>query len=100
MLKEIDPKGSELKRRHRLKRQVYINQGPDYSWHLDGYDNLKPFGFPIHEAIDGYSRKVVWLKVFRSNYSPNNMVPLYLSCVEELQDAPVKMIMDLDTELH
>ena len=53
MLKEIDPKGSELKRRHRLKRQVYTNQGPDYSWHLDGYDNLKPFGFPIHEAIDG-----------------------------------------------
>ena len=31
MLKEIDPEGSELRRRHRLKRQVNVNQGPDYA---------------------------------------------------------------------
>ena len=30
MLNEIDPEGSELRRRHRLKTQVYVNQGPDY----------------------------------------------------------------------
>ena len=30
MLKEIDPEGSELMRRHRLKRRLYVNQGPDY----------------------------------------------------------------------
>ena len=23
-------------------------------WHVDGYDKLKPFGFPIHGCIDGY----------------------------------------------
>ena len=31
MLKEIDPEGSELRRRHRLKTRVYVNQGPDYA---------------------------------------------------------------------
>ena len=31
MLKEIDPEGSELRRRHRLKTRVYANQGPDYA---------------------------------------------------------------------
>ena len=31
MLKEIDPEGSKLRRRHRLKRRVYINPGPDYA---------------------------------------------------------------------
>ena len=43
--------------------QVYVNQGPDYSWHLHRYDQLKPFDFAIHRAIDGYIRKVTWLKV-------------------------------------
>ena len=96
MLKEIDPEGSELRRRHRLKRRVYVNQGPDYTWHLDGYDKLKPFGFAIHGAIDGYNRKSLCLKVLRSNNS--NIAALYLSCVGELQGTPVKIITDLGTE--
>ena len=98
MLKEIDLKGSELRRRHRLKRRVYLNQGPDYPWHLDGYDKLKLFGFVIHGAIDGYSRKVLWLKVLWSNNPPNNIAAFYVSYVEELQGAPVKIITDLGTE--
>ena len=98
MLKEIDPEGNELRRRHRLKTRFYVNQGPDYTQNLDGYDNLKPFDFAIHGAIDGYSSKVLWLKVLRSNNSPNNIAVLYLSCVEELQDTPIKIIVGLGTE--
>ena len=30
--------------------------GPKFVWHLDGYDKLKPSGFTIHGASDGYSR--------------------------------------------
>ena len=48
--------------------------------------------------MDGYSNEVLWLKVIRSNNSPNNIAVLYLSCVEELQDAPIKIIADLGTE--
>ena len=36
--------------------------------------------------------------MLRSNNSPNNIAILYLSCVEELQDAPTKIIVDLGTE--
>ena len=28
-----------------------------------GYDKLKPYGFPIHGAIDGYSRKILLLEL-------------------------------------
>ena len=37
--------------------------------------------------------------MLRSNNSPNNIAVLYLSCVEELQDAPtpIKIIADLVT---
>ena len=41
---------------------------------------------------------MLWLKVFRSNNSPNNIAVLYLNYVEELQDAPIKIIVDLGTE--
>ena len=36
-------------------------------WHVDGNDKIKPYGFPINACIDGFARKVIWLKVARSN---------------------------------
>ena len=42
--------------------------------HVDGYDRLKPYGFPIHSAIDGFSRRILWLHVTRSMwYFKNNV---------------------------
>ena len=38
MLREADPEGTEMRKRHRLKRRVYVNPGPNYAWHIDGYD--------------------------------------------------------------
>ena len=51
----------------RLRRRAYRNNGPNDTWHCDGYDKLKPFGFPIHACIDGWSRKVLWLYVTRNS---------------------------------
>ena len=97
LLKETDSEGSELTRRPRLKRWVYVNQDPNYACHIDGYDKRNTFGFAIHGTIDGCSRKEFWLNVLRLNNSPNSLAVLYLSCVEELQGAPVKIITDLGT---
>ncbi|KAJ7381392.1 hypothetical protein OS493_001526 [Desmophyllum pertusum] len=63
VLKIFDPEGVEHRSRHRLRRRVYRCKGPNYLWHIDGYDKLKPFGFCIHGAIDGFSRRIVWLEV-------------------------------------
>lgn len=46
--------GSELQKAHCLKR-MYHNPDPNYAWHCDSYDKLKPFGFTIHGCIDGWS---------------------------------------------
>ena len=62
-LQEIDPAGCERRRQHSIRGRQYINPGPDFTRHIDGYDKLKSWGFPIHGAIDGYSRKILWLKV-------------------------------------
>ena len=45
----------QIVRAKRLKRRRFVSPGPNYSWHVDGYDKLKPYGFPIHGAIDGWS---------------------------------------------
>lgn len=74
LLRELDPEGSQLRKRHKLKRRQYHNQaGPNAVWHADGYDKLKPYGFPVHGCIDGWSRKLLWLVVTQSNNSPGNI---------------------------
>ena len=63
ILKVLDPSGVESRSKSRLRRREYRSKGPNYIWHLDGYDKLKPYGFGIHAAIDGYSRRLLWLEV-------------------------------------
>ena len=58
-LKTIDPEGVKRKKAHKLKRQVYVSQRLNFIWHIEGYDKLKPFGFPIHRAIDGFNTKTL-----------------------------------------
>ena len=77
-LKEIDPHDCELRKKRGLKRRQYSNPGPNFAWHIDGYDKLKPWGFPIHGAIDGFSRKILWLKITRTNNSPD-MIALFFA---------------------
>lgn len=98
LLKELDPEGSENRKRHRLRRRRYVNPGPNFAWHIDGYDKIKPWGFPIHGAIDGYSRRILWLQVTRSNNAPDNIACLYLTAVNTAEGCPVELITDLGTE--
>jgi hypothetical protein len=94
----LDPSGTESRRSRRLRRRRYENPGPNFAWHIDGYDKLKPWGFPIHGAIDGYSRCLLWLEVTRSNNSPDNIASFYLSAVDSISGCPVELITDLGTE--
>ena len=63
---------------HGLVRHRYYAQSPNYVWHVDGYDKLKPYGFCIHGAIDGYSRRILWLEVLNSNNSSGVIAKYYL----------------------
>ena len=95
----MDPEGSELRKAHRLRRRIYQNTGPNYSRYCDGYDKLKPFGFPIYGCIDGWSRKIMWLYVTpRSNNQPNNVAAYFLDAVGEYCGCPVDLVTDLGTE--
>ena len=95
ILKDIDPERTDSRRRHRLRRSIYRNPGPNYAWHIEGHDNLKLFDFAIHGAIDDYSKKILWLRVLHSNNSSSIIGNIYLYCVKEFHGCPIKLITDL-----
>ena len=90
-VKELDPEGVSLRRRRRLHRRKYISKGPNYTWHIDGHDKSKPFGFSVHGCIDGFSRKLIWLKVGSSNKNPDVIAHYYLDASSELGGMPMSV---------
>ena len=80
------------------KVRAYNSPGPNYCWHVDENDKLKPFGFPIHDAVDGYSRRVLWLYVDTTNNDPKVMGRYFIDCVEEVVGCPSLVRTDCVTE--
>ena len=83
-LRIIDHDGVDRRLRHRLQRRQYKGRGPNFIWHIDGYDKLKPFGFSIHGCIDGYSRRIMWLEVGTSNNDPTVVARYFVNCITEV----------------
>lgn len=98
LLKILDPVGVERRRRHSLHRREYWGKGPNYLWHMDSYDKLKPYGLCINGAIDGYSRKIIWLKVFRTNSDPRIIATYYLNSVTDIGATPCRIRADMGNE--
>lgn len=97
-LRIMDPGGVEARSRHCLTRRSYANKGPNYVWHIDGYDKLKPFGFCIHGAIDGYTRRILWLEVGPSNNDPVVISSYYVKYVEKYGFTARVIRADMGTE--
>ena len=97
-LRVIDPEGVERRKRRRLKRRRYVTPGPNFIWHVDGWDKLAPFGIAIHGAIDGFSRRILWLEVNSTNKNPSVIASHYLNTVQQLGGVPRMMRCDRGTE--
>lgn len=93
LLREIDPEGCKIRKAHRLKIREYIINGPNYMWHIDGYDKLKPYGLCIHN-----SRRLIWLEVSSSNNNPRLIAKYYLDALKQLKCAPRIVRADHVTE--
>lgn len=88
VLKVISPNAVALRSRHRLQRRVYYNKGPNFLIHIDGYDKLKPFGIAINGAIDGYSRKILWLEASNTNNNPRVVARYFINYIRKLKRVP------------
>ena len=98
ILKFLDGEGVRGRRIGRLKRRDYVNPGPNFVWHIDGYDKLKPFGFAIHGAIDGYSRRILWVELGISNNNPKVILKYFVDTIKKLKTIPCIIRSDRGTE--
>ena len=87
-LRVIDPEGLERLQRRRLKRRRYVTPGPNFLWHVDGWDKLAPFGFFVHGAAE----------VNSTNKNPRVIASNYLNAVQQLGGVPRRMRCDRGTE--
>ena len=97
-LKVIDPEGVNRRLSRKLKRRQYRVRGPNDTWHIDGYDKLKPFGFCVHGAIDGYSRRILWLEVASTNNDPAVIAYYYTNYLRKYGGTARKIRGDCGTE--
>ena len=72
LVRELDSVEVQERKAHPLKRKTYQNTGPNHFWHYDGHDKFKPYGFPAHGCIDGWSRlpiSYLWHlpRIYRAN---------------------------------
>lgn len=94
----LDPVGTSLRAKHRLKRRNYYAKGPNYLWHLDSYDKLKKYGLCINGCIDGFSRQLIWLYVTYSTNNPKIIAGHYCNAVKTYGGCPMKIRGDMGTE--
>ena len=84
LLKVPTAHGVELRSSHRLARRTYVSVEPNYLWHIDGYGKVKPYGFAIHSTIDGFNRKILWLRVASFNNNPKVIASYYMDGIRQL----------------
>ena len=94
----LDPEGVRQRSMRRFRHRVYSVRGPNDMWHIDGYDKLKPFGFAIHGAIDGYSRRILWLHVGRSNNDPRIVAQYFVDYIRGIRGTARRIRADFGTE--
>ncbi|XP_071958613.1 uncharacterized protein [Antedon mediterranea] len=64
---EVDPINRSLRRTRSVIRRVYNVASPNSLWHIDGHHKLICWNFVILGGIDGYSRKIVYLRCCTNN---------------------------------
>ena len=94
----LDSEGTAQRRKRRLLRRSYSSKGPDYVWHIDGYDKLSRYGICISGCVDGFSRRVMWLNAYYTNSDPKIIGGYYLEVVESLGGCPRLVRGDAGTE--
>ena len=98
ILSNLDPQGVKNRRARKLQRRAYFAKGPNYLWHLDSYDKLKPYGICINGCIDGYSRQIIWLNCYVTSSDPRIIGGYFMEAVSSTGGCPLIVRSDRGTE--
>ncbi len=66
-LMRVSPQAVSSRRSDTIQRRVYSVPSANYLWHIDGLHCLIRWKIVIHGGIDGFSRRIVYLKASDNN---------------------------------
>ena len=81
-LMRVDPDNRILHWGAIISRRVYYVPWTNSIWYLDGHHSLICWRMVVHGCIDGFSRKIMFLKCNSNNIS-ETVLQLFLTAVEE-----------------
>lgn len=81
------------------RRPEALFHGPNYVWSIDGHAKLSPYGIDIYGAVDGYSRKLIWLYVGVSNQTQVSTAKQFLQTLDTYKIRPRYIRADRGVEI-
>ena len=101
VLELLDSTGISIGKRKRLRKRQYVSKRPNYVWHIDSYDKLKPYSIAINGCIGGFSRNFTWLEANATNSDPRVIADyyMYMKAVERKSCCPGRLRYDLGIEM-
>ena len=80
-LATLDPKNTALRWGVVVSRRKYQVPWPNSLWHLDGHHSLIRWKLVIHGCIDGFSRRIIFLRCC-SNNRADTVLELFLNAIK------------------
>ena len=97
-LLRADPTNTMLRWGVITSRRKYYVPWPNSLWHLDGHHSLIRWKFVVHGCIDGYSRRMMFLKCSHNNLA-QTVLDLFLDCIKHDGDRwPSRIRVDYGVE--
>ena len=77
----VDPQNTALRWGLVVSRRTYHVPWPNSLWHLDGHHSMIRWKIVIHGCIDGFSRRVIFLRC-NSNNLAETVLELFLAAIQ------------------
>lgn len=84
-LRLTEPDAILDRKSRRFKRKRFYSTGVNEFWTFDQHDKWRVFGLMLHVGVEGYSGRILWLRVWWSNRNPRLIASYYFAVVRELQ---------------
>ena len=81
-LHHVNPAAVRARQCTTVTRRAYTVPAPNSLWHIDGLHCLIRWRFVIHGGIDGFSRRIVYLKASTNNRS-ETVLQFFMKAVNE-----------------
>ncbi|KAG6378350.1 hypothetical protein JVT61DRAFT_14075 [Boletus reticuloceps] len=78
-----EPELVKQRKANRLQRRQFWAAGVNDIWAVDQHDKWQRFGLRLHTAVEPFSGRILWLKVWHSNRNPQLILSYYLACAQD-----------------